>query len=146
VHLGETVRTHPFDELGRALADPLAELRRLMRCRVTGREVAIDPTLVRVLTQISAAFERPLQLISGYRAPHTLDTQPSSQHALGRAADIRIRGVSLPALRRLAIELGARGVGLYPEKGFVHVDVRDKARYFWDYTAAQGETQYRPAP
>jgi len=39
----------------------------------------------------------------------------------------------------VAIKLGARGVGLYPEKGFVHVDVRDKQRYFWVWTARGGE-------
>jgi len=144
VHHGETVNMQPFDASGRLLADPLAQLRHLMRCRVTGREVAIDPTLVRILTQISAAYERPLQLISGYRTPNTLGTNPTSQHTLGRAADISIRGVSLPALRKLAIDLGARGVGFYPEKGFVHVDVRKKARYFWNYTSKQGEVQYQP--
>jgi hypothetical protein len=80
-----------------------------------------------------------LQLISGHRAPHANGTSPTSQHTLGRAADIRIPGVSIAELKRVAIKLGARGVGLYPEKGFVHVDVREKNRYFWVWTARGGE-------
>lgn len=142
VHLSESLDVRPFDDMGRALAQPFAALRKLMRCRITGHEVAIDPNLIRILTQISSAYDRPIQLISGHRTPNTIGTRPTSQHVLGRAADIRLRGVSLNALRALAVKLGARGVGMYPEKGFLHVDVRKKHRYFWLYTEAEGEQRY----
>jgi uncharacterized protein YcbK (DUF882 family) len=142
LRLGESVRVQPFDDTGAPQPDAFAAITRLMRCRVTGEEVAIDPRLVRVLTQLAAAYNRPIQLISGHRTTVAKGTSETSQHTTGRAADIRIAGVTIEALRRAAIELGASGVGLYPEKGFVHVDVRQRARFHWIYTEASGEQPY----
>jgi hypothetical protein len=106
---------------------------------VTGHETDMDPRLVGILSQLSSIYGRTLQLISGHRAPGARGTSETSQHTMGRAADIRIPGVSITELKKVAIKLGARGVGLYPEKGFVHVDVREKQRYFWVWTARGGE-------
>ena len=140
LHLGESIRVHPFDASG--AVDPLAfgALRHLMRCRITGTEIDIDPRLVRILTAISATYNRGIQLVSGHRQPHLLGTSSTSQHTLGKAADIRVAGVSVEELRGTALKFGARGVGVYPEKGFVHVDVRDK-KYRWTYTQAEGEVR-----
>ena len=41
----------------------------------------------------------------------------------GKAIDFRLPGVSLPALRRAALDLKKGGVGYYPGPDFVHVDV-----------------------
>ena len=142
LRLGESVRVQPFDEAGTPQPEAFAALGHLMRCRVTGEEVAIDPRLVRILTQLAAAFGRPIQLISGHRTTQARGTNETSQHTTGRAADIRIAGVTIEELRRTAIELGAGGVGLYPEKGFVHVDVRQRAKFHWIYTEAAGEQPY----
>lgn len=139
LHLDETLSTRPFDDLLRPDARAFADVNHLMRCRVTGHEVDMDPKLIAILSQLSTIYGRTLQLISGHRAPHANGTSETSQHTLGRAADIRIPGVSIGELKKVAIKLGARGVGLYPEKGFVHVDVRDKNRYFWIWTARAGE-------
>lgn len=139
VHLGESIDLKPFDASGAPSPTAFAELQHLMRCRISGEEVPIDPRLIRVLAQLNAYYHRPIQLVSGHRKPYVIGTKPTSQHALGRAADIRIAGVGIEELRETAIRLGARGVGLYPEKGFVHVDVREKAKYFWNYTEALGE-------
>lgn len=139
LHLGETLRVRPFDPAGLAQPDAFDALRHLMRCRITGEEISIDPRLVRILTQVSTLYGRAIQLVSGHRKPYVIGTKPTSQHALGRAADIRVPGVGIEQLRSLAIRLGARGVGLYPEKGFVHVDVRDKPKYFWTYSEGDGE-------
>jgi uncharacterized protein YcbK (DUF882 family) len=139
LHLGESVRVRPFDENGSANPEAFDALRHLMRCRITGDEIAIDPRLVRILVQINATYNRPIQLVSGHRTPNVIGTRETSQHTLGKAADIKVAGVGIEELRAVALKLGARGVGLYPEKGFVHVDVRDKAKYTWMYTAAAGE-------
>jgi uncharacterized protein YcbK (DUF882 family) len=139
LHLGESVRVQPFDANGAANPEAFDALRHLMRCRVTGDEIAIDSRLVRILVQINATYNRPIQLVSGHRTPHTIGTSETSQHALGKAADIKIAGVGIEELRALALKLGARGVGLYPEKGFVHIDVRDKAKYTWKWFDATGE-------
>jgi uncharacterized protein YcbK (DUF882 family) len=146
LHFGEVLRVKPFDDNGLPDAHSFEALRHLMRCRITGEEVPIEPRLVRILAQLSAIYNRPIQLVSGHRKPFVIGTKPTSQHALGRAADIRIAGVSIEELRSVAIRLGARGVGLYPEKGFVHVDVREKPKYFWTYSEDEGEeADGRPA-
>ena len=139
LHLGESLNIQAFDAAGTAQPAAFAALQHLMRCRISGQEVPIDPRLVRILAQVSATYDRPIQLVSGHRKPHVLGTKPTSQHALGHAADIRVAGVGIEELRDLVIKLGARGVGLYPEKGFIHVDVREKPRYFWTYTEEEGE-------
>jgi uncharacterized protein YcbK (DUF882 family) len=139
LHLGEMLSARPFDDLLRPDARAFADINHLMRCRVTGHETDMDPRLVGILAQLSSIYGRTLQLISGHRAPGARGTSETSQHTMGRAADIRIPGVSIAELKKVAIKLGARGVGLYPEKGFVHVDVREKHRYFWVWTARGGE-------
>ena len=55
-----------------------------------------------------------------------------SQHQYGRAADIRVSGVPVERLAAYAETLlpGTGGIGRYPAKGFVHVDVR-KAKSRW---------------
>lgn len=139
LHLGESINVRAFDEAGVPQEQALAAFQHMMRCRISGEEVPIDSRLVRILAQISALYDRSIQLVSGHRKPHVLGTKPTSQHALGRAADIRVAGVGIEELRDVAIRLGARGVGLYPEKGFIHVDVREKPRYFWTYSEEEGE-------
>jgi len=139
LHLGEELSVRPFDDGFRPNPDAFAQINHALRCRITGAEINIDPRLVGILVQLHALYGRPVQLVSGHRTPLTIGTKKTSQHTLGRAADIRIAGVSIEELKRVAIKFGARGVGLYPEKGFVHIDVRQKNRYYWLYTAAQGE-------
>jgi uncharacterized protein YcbK (DUF882 family) len=139
LHLNESIAVHPFDEQQRPDPAAMAQLVHAMRCRITGTEVPIDPQLVEILVRLHTLYGRAIQLVSGHRQPNTIGTKRTSQHAAGRAADIRIPGVGIEELKRVAMKLGARGIGLYPEKGFVHIDVRDKSRYFWIYTEARGE-------
>jgi len=146
LHLSEILSVRPFD--ANLAPDPLAmsQISHLMRCRITGTEIPIDPRLVQVLVKLHTLYNRPIQLVSGHRQPHTIGTKKTSQHTLGRAADIRIPGVGIEELKRVAMKLGARGIGLYPEKGFVHVDVREKNRYYWVYTGAGGEQSDMSTP
>jgi len=139
LHLGESLTVDVFDASGAPQPAGFQALQHLMRCRISGEETPIDPKLIRILAQVNAIYDRPILLVSGHRKPHVIGTKPTSQHALGRAADIRVAGVGIEELRDLVIRLGARGVGLYPEKGFIHVDVREKPRYFWTYSEEEGE-------
>jgi uncharacterized protein YcbK (DUF882 family) len=139
LHLSEELNVRPFDDMFRPIPDALAQIDHALRCRVTGTEITIDRRLIGILVQLHTLYGRAIQLVSGHRQPATLGTKSTSQHALGRAADIRIPGVGIQELERVALKFGARGVGLYPEKGFVHVDVREKNRYRWIYTEAEGE-------
>ncbi|HHH9443109.1 TPA: YcbK family protein [Pseudomonas aeruginosa] len=64
---------------------------------------------------------------SGYRTPqHNSSLEGAAKQSLhiqAMAADIRIPGLSVDNLGRLAQAIGVGGVGFYPSKGFIHVDV-----------------------
>ncbi|MCV4079537.1 DUF882 domain-containing protein, partial [Pseudomonas aeruginosa] len=66
-------------------------------------------------------------ILSGYRTPEhnsrLAKAAKNSEHVKGNAADIRIPGLKVDALTRLAKAVGVGGVGIYSRNGFVHVDV-----------------------
>ena len=113
---------------------------REFRCRDGTDTILIDEGLVVLLQCIREHFGKPVTITSGYRtAAHNaaVGGAKSSQHLLGRAADIRVEGVSVEDVAAYAESLMPDwgGVGRYPVKagratGWVHVDTRaDKARW-----------------
>lgn len=113
---------------------------RELRCRDGTDTVMVDEVLTVVLQCIREHFGKPVVITSGYRtAAHNaaVGGAKSSQHMLGRAADIRVEGVSVEDVaayaERLMPDWG--GVGRYPVKagratGWVHVDTRqNKSRW-----------------
>ena len=113
---------------------------RELRCRDGSDTVMVDETLTVVLQCIREHFGKPVTITSGYRtAAHNaaVGGAKSSQHLLGRAADIRVQGVSVEDVAAYTESLMPDwgGVGCYPVKagratGWVHVDTRaDKARW-----------------
>ena len=113
---------------------------REFRCRDGTDTIMIDEGLVVLLQCIREHFGKPITITSGYRtAEHnaTVDGSKSSQHLLGRAADIQVAGVSPDAVAAYAESLMPTwgGVGRYPvkagrAKGWVHVDTRaNKSRW-----------------
>lgn len=105
-----------------------------MRCALTGRQTHMAVKLVELLDAVEDKFgRRGLVLLSGYRTPknngQTSGASRRSLHMLGWAADIRIPGYSSTKVRTFARKLWAGGIGYYPYKGFVHLDV-GKARYW----------------
>ena len=113
---------------------------REFRCRDGTDTVMVDEALTVVLQCIRERFGKPVTITSGYRtAAHNaaVGGAKSSQHLLGRAADIRVEGVSVEDGAAYAESLMPDwgGVGRYPVKagratGWVHVDTRaDKARW-----------------
>lgn len=81
----------------------------------------------------------PMIVNSGYRSPQhnkAVGGSPASQHLLGKAADIRVVGMSSEQLHEIIVTLinegiiSQGGVGLY--NGFVHYDIR-KTVARWDY-------------
>ena len=82
-------------------------------------------------------IKKPIRIISGYRSPRCnkrVRGAKRSQHMKGKAADIRVRGMSMRRLKRTIERLikdqkiPQGGVGIY--KSHVHYDIRgNKARW-----------------
>ena len=107
---------------------------REFRCRDGSDPVFVDSELVRVLQNIRDHFGKPVVITSAYRtAVHNkaVGGAAYSQHCYGRAADIRVAGVTVERLAAYAEKLlpDTGGIGRYPVRsgrptGWVHVDVR----------------------
>ena len=107
---------------------------RELRCRDGSDTVMVDETLTVVLQCIREHFGKPVTITSGYRtAAHNaaVGGAKRSQHLLGRAADIRVQGVSVEDVAAYAESLlpDCGGIGRYPVKagratGWVHLDTR----------------------
>lgn len=145
LHLDESISVRPFDAAGHEDPDAFAAIRHLWRCRFSDHEVPVSSSLVRLLVRFNDIYDRPVQLVSGHRTVDTVGTKETSQHTKGTAADIRVAGVSARDLQVLARDLGARGVGLYRHKQFVHVDFRAKRKYFWVWEESGGEREIASA-
>lgn len=95
--------------------------------------IFIDSELVDVLQKIRAHFGKAVTITSAYRTPtHNKNVGGTtySQHLYGRAADIKVSGVSPSKVSAYAEELlsGKGGVGIY--NTFTHIDVRtSKSRW-----------------
>ena len=135
----EMIRQYSLAKNGDRRLAPDFKVREL-RCRDGTDTVMVDETLTVVLQCIREHFGKPVTITSGYRtAVHNaaVGGAKSSQHLLGRAADIRVQGVSVEDVAAYAESLMPDwgGVGRYPVKagratGWVHVDTRaEKARW-----------------
>ena len=113
---------------------------RELRCRDGTDTVMVDEALTVVLQCIREHFGKPVTITSGYRtASHNAKVggSRSSQHLLGRAADIQVQDTDPLAVAAYAENLMPDwgGVGRYPvkagrAKGWVHVDTRpNKSRW-----------------
>ena len=99
--------------------------------------VLLDDELVVLLQCIREHFGKPVHITSGYRtAAHNaaVGGSKSSQHLLGRAADLYVEGVPVAAVAAYAETLlpSRGGIGRYPKDaahpkrstGWVHIDTR----------------------
>jgi hypothetical protein len=100
--------------------------------------------LLWVLQVVAEAFPyRPIYIYSGYRpAPAPpLPQSRASYHWLGRALDVHVLGVPNEELFRICHELDDVGCGFYPNKPFLHLDIRPygHGRVFWIDVSGSGE-------
>lgn len=118
-----------FNDDGSYDSDALKDLDHALRCKRTDSEKAIDPRLYVLLSHVYDHFQKPLQVVSGYRNQR----RETSFHFKGSASDIRIEGVSPKKIRDFAstLDTGGMGIGWYPRAQFVHIDVRPLPSYRW---------------
>lgn len=118
---------------GQYLPEQMALIRRILRDHDDGSLPELDARLVDLMARMQRTIDttEPLQIVSGYRSPATNArarrrdgrVARNSFHMHGQAVDIRVRGRSLSRLRRAALSLQAGGVGTYPNRDFLHIDV-----------------------
>ena len=99
--------------------------------------VLIDDGLVKMLDQIRDYFGKEVIINSGYRtASHNaaVGGVSNSQHTLGKAADIVVKGVPPAAVQTYAYDQLNGTVGTYST--FTHIDTRTTVKLFrgnWDF-------------
>ena len=95
--------------------------------------IFIDSDLVNVLQKIRTHFGKAVSITSAYRTPgrnKAVGGTTYSQHLYGKAADIKVSGVSPKKVAEYAetILKNTGGIGIYST--FVHVDTREaKSRW-----------------
>lgn len=104
-------------------------------CNDKSDKFLVSTQLVEVLQQVRDHFGKPVQINSAYRSPAynvSVGGSSRSQHCLGTAADICIKGVDPIRIALYVASLpyfkSHGGIGYYSRAhvtgGFVHVDVR----------------------
>lgn len=117
---------------GEYVESALDEVERFLSDFRTGDRREIDPELLDILYDLreSLGSGGTFEVISAYRSPKTNEmlrrrgsgVAKFSQHMVGKAIDVRLRGVPLVEVRDAAIEMQRGGVGYYAESDFVHLD------------------------
>jgi uncharacterized protein YcbK (DUF882 family) len=143
----EELKVNIFNRDGSYNTDVLKQLSHLLRCKRTDTERPIEPRLFAVLSHVHDHFGgRRIEITSGYRNQR----KTTSNHFKGSATDIMIEGVRPKVLRSFieSLDAGFMGVGIYPESGFVHVDIRPPPSYRWiDYSRSDpNDPNRRPLP
>ena len=112
------------------------------RCTHCKEAFRISLTLVGVLELIREHFKRRVTVVNGYRCAECneeLGGIRKSYHARGKAVDITVADVPLEEVFLFAETLPeVRGLGFYPLKKFVHLDVREP-EYALKWVVEQGD-------
>ena len=131
------------DELGRVPREGLERLGEVMERADDHDQTRIpEPRLAMLIAAISDHFGgREITVVSGFREVGGY-TRETSRHVHGRAADIRVEGVPRRELWDYCRSLARTGCGLYPRSTFVHVDVRDGASQWVDWSGPGQRPRY----
>ena len=137
-HTGDSLQVVYFRQ-GDYDPGALADIRVFLADWRDGKQHDFDPHLMDILWQLQQASGSTdtWEVISAYRSAKTNEILRSrssavaskSQHLLGKAIDVRLRGLELKELHASARNLKLGGVGYYPDSNFVHVDT-GRVRYW----------------
>lgn len=140
----ESLRLRLFDASGKPDPKARGRLARFLRDRESDDQKRPHTRLMRVLAYLADHFNgRTIVVVSAYRSEPN-GTSGSSRHATGEALDLRVEGVPNEVLRDYCLTLTRVGVGYYPRSSFIHVDVRDKAVYWVDWSRPGEPPLYLP--
>ena len=120
--------------------EAVEQLEHFLRDHRTGAIHHVDPRLFDLLSDLTNTVGQPeaeIDVVCGYRTPwsnrylrrHSRRVAKHSLHMEAMAIDIRVPGTTTRELRDAALSLGRGGVGYYPRKKFVHVDVGPVRRW-----------------
>ena len=90
--------------------------------------IFIDSELVSVLQKIRTHFGKAVTITSAYRTPtknEAVGGTTYSQHLYGRAADIKVNGVSPERVAAYAGKLLPNKGGIGKYQTFTHIDIRE---------------------
>jgi len=117
---------------GEYVESSLDEINLFLKDFRTGDIAEMDPRLLDILYDVRNELDSDgtYEVISAYRSPKTNEmlrgksggVARKSQHLLGNAIDVRLRGVPIEDLRDTALEMQRGGVGYYQKSDFVHMD------------------------
>ncbi len=105
--------------------------RKEIACRGTG-EIFVNLEALDALQSLRNAVGRPLIVTSAYRSEShnkKVGGTPNSRHRTGDAFDISIANHDPFVLEHLARKHGFTGIGRYPKRGFIHIDM-GRARWW----------------
>lgn len=139
---GEALSVDIYNADGSFNEAALDKLYHLWRCKRTGTEKPVDPHLFEILSLIYDHFQKPIELVSGFRNQE----RTSSFHFHASASDIRIPGIDEKTLHDFAttLDTGGMGIGRYPRAHFIHVDVRPEPSYRWTDRSAPSNNMGHP--
>ena len=138
----ETLQLTLTDARGRVRNEAVARLARFLRPRNSKKQKRPPVRLVQLMAEVARHYQgRTLMVVSGYRLAGGY-TSKESRHTKGQAIDLRVDGVPARALCDYLRTFENVGVGLYPNGGFVHLDVRDKRSYWVDLSSPGRRPSY----
>lgn len=102
-------------------------------CKDKSDAIKIDSTVVGYLQAARDHFGVPIYINSAYRTPawnKKVGGASKSYHMQGRAVDHHTKGkIALLELAKFYESIGCRGIIVYPNSGFLHIDSRT-TKYF----------------
>jgi uncharacterized protein YcbK (DUF882 family) len=116
---------------GNYVPEALQRLDRVLRDHRAGVVAHMDPKLYDMMWEMQQRLDvsEPWRVISAYRSPKTNaaarkhgGVARNSFHLHARAVDIDLASRSTRAIRQVAVQLQAGGVGQYPRSDFIHID------------------------
>lgn len=118
---------------GKYIPDAIKRLNHVLRDHHNDEVARMDKRLVDALYKLSQRLgtSKPIQVTSAYRSLETnrllarrgYQVAQDSFHLKGKAVDIIVPGRSVAEVNKAALSLRTGGVGYYPSRGHVHLDV-----------------------